>query len=66
MKREQFEEVLVAGGWEKDRFGHYQKTERKRIPHVDHPDGIIRMSRYRVKLQKLSCRFEVQTVFFSY
>lgn len=60
MKREQFEAVLVADGWEKDRFGHYQKTVRKTIPHVDHPDGVIRERKYRVKMQDLSCRIEVQ------
>lgn len=60
MKREQFEEVLKADGWELDRFGHYQKTERKTIPHVDHPEGIIRERKYRVKMQDLSCRIEVQ------
>ena len=46
MKREQFEAVLVADGWKKDRFGHYQKTIRER--------------KYRVKMQDLSCRIEVQ------
>ena len=45
MKREQFEAVLVADGWEKDRFGHYQKAIRER--------------KYRVKMQDLSCRIEV-------
>ena len=46
MKREQFEEVLKADGWELDRFGHYQK--------------VIRERKYRVKMQDLSCRIEVQ------
>lgn len=46
MKREQFEAVLVADGWENDRFGHYQKAIRER--------------EYRVKMQDLSCRIEVQ------
>lgn len=46
MKREQFEAVLVADGWELDRFGHYQKAIRER--------------KYRVKMQDLSCRIEVQ------
>lgn len=46
MKREQFEEILKAEGWEPDRFGHYQKTIRER--------------KYRVKMQDLSCRIEVQ------
>lgn len=46
MKREQFEAVLVADGWEKDRFGHYQRAIRER--------------KYRVKMQDLSCRIEVQ------
>lgn len=60
MKREQFEEILKASGWELDRFGHYQKTLRRTIPHADYPDGIIREYKYRVKLQSLSCRIEVQ------
>lgn len=60
MKREQFEEILKADGWEKDRFGHYQKTECKTVPHVDHPEGIIREIKYRVKMQDLTCRVEVQ------
>lgn len=46
MKREQFEAILKADGWEPDRFGHYQKTIRER--------------KYRVKMQDLSCRIEVQ------
>lgn len=60
MKREQFEEILKASGWELDRFGHYQKTLRMTIPHVDHPEGVIRERKYRVKMQRLSCRIEVQ------
>lgn len=60
MKRKQFEEILKADGWEPDRFGHYQKTERKTTPHPDHPEGIIRERKYRVKMQDLSCRVEVQ------
>ena len=60
MKREQFEEILKANGWELDRFGHYQKTERRCIPHVDHPEGIIRERKYRIKMQGLSCRIEIQ------
>lgn len=59
MKREQFEEILKADGWEKDRFGHYHKTVRKRIPHVDRPEGVISERKYRVKLQNLTCRIEV-------
>lgn len=47
MKREQFEEILKAEGWELDRFGHYQKTN-----HWEH--------KYRVKMQAQSCRIEVQ------
>ena len=43
MKREQFEEILKAEGWELDRFGHYQKTN-----HWEH--------KYRVKMQAQSCR----------
>lgn len=54
MKREQFEAVLVADGWEKDRFGHYQKTIQKHIP-----EGVIHERKYRVKMQDLSCRIEV-------
>lgn len=46
MKREQFEEILKADGWEMDRFGHYQKPIRER--------------KYRIKMQDLSCRIEVQ------
>ena len=46
MKREQFEEILKADGWEIDRFGHYHKTVRRR--------------KYRVKLQDRSFRIEVQ------
>ena len=46
MKREQFEEILKADGWELDRFGHYQKIGCER--------------KYRVKMQDLSCRIEVQ------
>ena len=60
MKREKFEAVLVADGWEKDRFGHYQKTAQRRIPHVDHPEGVISERKYRVKMQDQSCRLEVQ------
>lgn len=60
MKREQFEEILKADGWELDRFGHYQKTVRKCIPHVDHPEGIVSERKYRVKMQDLSGRIEVQ------
>ena len=47
MKREQFEEILKADGWELDRFGHYHKTGRGE-------------RKYRVKMQDLSCRIEVQ------
>lgn len=60
MKREQFEEILKADGWELDRFGHYHKTDRRIIPHVDHPEGIVRERKYRVKMQDLRCRIEVQ------
>lgn len=62
MKREQFEAVLVADGWEKDRFGHYQKSITRRRPHVDYPVGQEPevTTRYRVKMQDLSCRIEVQ------
>lgn len=45
MKREQFEEILKADGWEPNRFGHYHKTGNRK---------------YRVKMQDLSCRIEVQ------
>ncbi len=60
MKREQFEAVLVADGWEMDRFGHYHKTVQWRTQRVDHPEGIIRERKYRVKMQDLSCRIEAQ------
>ena len=60
MKREQFEEILKADGWKLDRFGHYRKTVLKTIPHADHPEMIIRERKYRVKMQDLSCRIEVQ------
>jgi len=60
MKREQFEEILKADGWERDRFGHYHKIVRKSIPHVDHPEGIICERKYRIKMQDLSFRIEVQ------
>lgn len=60
MKREQFEAVLVADGWEKDRFGHYQKTKQWRTQQVDSPEVVIRERKYRVKMQDLSCRIEVQ------
>lgn len=60
MKREQFEEILKADGWEPDRFGHYHKTGQWRTRHVDHPEGVIRERKYRVKMQDLSCRIEVQ------
>ena len=46
MKREQFEEILKADGWERDRFGHYHKTVGER--------------KYRIKMQDLSFRIEVQ------
>lgn len=46
MKREQFEEILKEDGWERDRFGHYHKTEHER--------------KYRIKMQDLSFRIEVQ------
>lgn len=39
MKREQFEEILKADGWERDRFGHYHKAVRKRIPMLITPRG---------------------------
>lgn len=60
MKREQFEEILKAEGWERDRFGHYQKTVRKVVSRPDHPEGVTRERKYRVKMQDLSCRIEVQ------
>lgn len=60
MKREQFEAVLVADGWEKDRFGHYHKTVRWRTQLVDSPEVVIREREYRIKMQDLSCRIEVQ------
>ena len=60
MKREQFEAVLVADGWEKDRFGHYHKTERWSTQRVDSPEVIIRERKSRIKLQDRSCRIEVQ------
>lgn len=50
MKREQFEEILKADGWEQDRFGNYQKTVRKAAGE----------RKYRIKMQDLSCRIEVQ------
>lgn len=60
MKREQFEEILEADGWELDRFGHYHKTVRWRTQQVDSPEVIIRERKYRVKMQDLSCRIEGQ------
>lgn len=60
MKRKQFEEILKADGWELDHYGHYHKTKRKRIQHVDHPEGIVHERKYRVKMQDLSCRIEAQ------
>lgn len=65
MKREQFEAVLVADGWEKDRFGHYQLGITGRRPHADYPVGQVPevTARYRVKMQALSCRIEVQVRF---
>lgn len=60
MKREQFEEILKADGWELDRFGHYHKTDRWRTQRVDSPEVVIRECKYRVKMQDLSCRIEVQ------
>ena len=60
MKREQFEEILKADGWEPDRFGHYHKTKQWRTQQVDSPEVIIRERKYRVKMQDLSCRIEVQ------
>lgn len=44
MERKQFEQVLVACGWERDRFGHYHKSARGK--------------QYRVKMQDRSCRIE--------
>lgn len=60
MKREQFEEILKADGWERDRFGHYHKTERWRTQRVDSPEAVIRERKYRIKLQDRSFRIEVQ------
>lgn len=60
MKREQFEAVLVADGWEKDRFGHYHKTDRWRTQRVDSHEMVTCECKYRVKMQDLGCRIEVQ------
>lgn len=60
MKREQFEEILKADGWERDRFGHYHKTEQWRTQRVDSPEVIIHERKYRIKLQDRSFRIEVQ------
>lgn len=60
MKREQIEEALLADGWTKDRFGHFQRTETRRRPHVDHPEGVVFVTKLRIKMQATSLRVEVQ------
>lgn len=60
MKREQFEEILKADGWEPDRFGHYHKTKQWSVRYAGSPEVVICERKYRVKMQDLSCRIEVQ------
>lgn len=60
MKREQFEEILKADGWERDRFGHYHKTVLQSFRRDDSSEVVTHERKYRVKLQDLSCRIEVR------
>lgn len=55
MKREDLETELVANGWTRDRWGHYQKD----IVHL-HPEKGRLIRKYRIKMQKKSCRLEVR------
>jgi len=60
MDRETFELFLKEEGWLEDRFGHFHKTITRTLPHVDHPQGVKKANKYRVKMQAISARLEVQ------
>lgn len=59
MTKDQVEAFLKNSGWEKDRYGHYRRT------YPGHPgevSGRLGPRYYRVRLQEISVRYEVQVV----